>query len=431
VRVAVHAPAALLRQYHGRSWTDEQERYWHTKCVFGPLKVAPDPDEILAPFVEGDKGESDSSGEEPTEPYYKTRREMRDLCRKRRMFPAHEATQKSVQPSSHRLTEKQCQLLPELKPPSALPRGNVGTPSKELLEKIASCRLPTSALRTLHLNFDVHLSKRRRRYGTMPPPSVLLDEKRHRKVALPRVNASEDEVPALVNSPFDLKNDAQTHVVGDSEHALCESAIESERKSPSQNMDSPQKTNKTWTLPKSKHDATPSSSAFRTVLRKSTDTREQNSVMATKPSEKAIQALGGEQEDCDFEDTTDVQATSAQREYEKEEAAWRRSRISTAMTSLVTRRVNSRPRSKEKRKEPQQQLSKAAQGESSPSVDSTLSKLKEYQRQDLQNKLMSAFSLAGTTQRFQRCVRALSPPVCFVWSHISSHSQGGITVPSR
>jgi hypothetical protein len=55
--------------------------------------------------------------------------------------------------------------LDESKPPSSLPRGNVGTSTKFLLESIRNCKLPPTIIKKLKLNFH---ERRRRAYATMP-----------------------------------------------------------------------------------------------------------------------------------------------------------------------------------------------------------------------------------------------------------------------
>eukprot|EP00794_Sanderia_malayensis_P013998 gene13998-15456_t len=56
--------------------------------------------------------------------------------------------------------------LPELKPPPGLPNGNVGTSMHVLLESIRNCKLPSSIIKSLGLQFTKGYSKRV--YGSMP-----------------------------------------------------------------------------------------------------------------------------------------------------------------------------------------------------------------------------------------------------------------------
>jgi hypothetical protein len=53
----------------------------------------------------------------------------------------------------------------ELKPPTLMPQGNIGTPTKYFLAKIQSCSLPSKLIRKLGLNFP---KTKTRRYGSVP-----------------------------------------------------------------------------------------------------------------------------------------------------------------------------------------------------------------------------------------------------------------------
>ena len=55
--------------------------------------------------------------------------------------------------------------LDESRPPTSLPRGNVGTSTAFLLESIRNCKLPPTIIKKLKLNFH---ERRRRAYATMP-----------------------------------------------------------------------------------------------------------------------------------------------------------------------------------------------------------------------------------------------------------------------
>lgn len=55
--------------------------------------------------------------------------------------------------------------LDESRPPGVLPRGNVGTCTKFLLDSIQACKLPPSVIKRLKLNFH---ERRRRAYATVP-----------------------------------------------------------------------------------------------------------------------------------------------------------------------------------------------------------------------------------------------------------------------
>lgn len=56
--------------------------------------------------------------------------------------------------------------LPELHPPSLMPQGNVGTPTKHFLELIRACRLPAKVIKSLGLTFPSQ--RRNKKYGCVP-----------------------------------------------------------------------------------------------------------------------------------------------------------------------------------------------------------------------------------------------------------------------
>uniref|UniRef100_A0A8C9MWD6 G-patch domain containing 3 n=1 Tax=Serinus canaria TaxID=9135 RepID=A0A8C9MWD6_SERCA len=64
------------------------------------------------------------------------------------------------------VTEAELRRLPELNPPSFMPRGNVGTPLGVFLELIRACRLPPRLISRLQLDFPRTGSSRR--YGNVP-----------------------------------------------------------------------------------------------------------------------------------------------------------------------------------------------------------------------------------------------------------------------
>jgi hypothetical protein len=74
--------------------------------------------------------------------------------------------------------------LDESKPPSVLPRGNVGTCTKFLLESIRTCKLPPTIIKRLKLNFH---ERRRRAYATVPPIDYV-EPKRHKSFYVPSSN---------------------------------------------------------------------------------------------------------------------------------------------------------------------------------------------------------------------------------------------------
>ena len=55
---------------------------------------------------------------------------------------------------------KRTPILPELRPPSGLPQGNVGTPLRVIESAISACRLPTRIIKNLGLRFEHRRHKR-------------------------------------------------------------------------------------------------------------------------------------------------------------------------------------------------------------------------------------------------------------------------------
>ena len=58
----------------------------------------------------------------------------------------------------------------ELKPPTLMPNGNVGTTTKFFMDAISSCRMPSKLIAKLDLDFP---HSRTRRYANVPPPPTL------------------------------------------------------------------------------------------------------------------------------------------------------------------------------------------------------------------------------------------------------------------
>lgn len=59
--------------------------------------------------------------------------------------------------------------LPELNPPAVFPKGNVGTPKAAFMQLIKDCRLPTSVIGRLGLQWKI---ARKRRYAQVPAPAA-------------------------------------------------------------------------------------------------------------------------------------------------------------------------------------------------------------------------------------------------------------------
>ena len=77
-----------------------------------------------------------------------------------------EDVKSGTEASKQLLSEKDLNSLLELKPPSVMPRGNVGTPTAFFLQAIQECRLPTKIIAKLKLEFP--RARRRRIYGNVP-----------------------------------------------------------------------------------------------------------------------------------------------------------------------------------------------------------------------------------------------------------------------
>ena len=67
---------------------------------------------------------------------------------------------------SSTFSEAELRRLPELRPPSVLPQGNVGTPTSTLLRLIAQCRFPPRLITKLGLKFPQ--ARHAHRYANVP-----------------------------------------------------------------------------------------------------------------------------------------------------------------------------------------------------------------------------------------------------------------------
>ena len=93
--------------------------------------------------------------------------------------------------------------LEESKPPSVLPRGNVGTCTKFLLESIRSCKLPPTIIKRLKLNFH---ERRRRAYATVPPVDYV-EPKRHKSFYVPSANTDSKLGPSTSKATEEQRSD--------------------------------------------------------------------------------------------------------------------------------------------------------------------------------------------------------------------------------
>ena len=190
----------LIKRYSGRKWMlfagVERPRplYREECCLVSALAdYAPQPKRDAAAPVAADKvaavatAAAAGSADQP----YRTRREKRK-----------ERNVKQPAPSADGDGDGGLRLLQlaELAPPTALPQGNVGTPTPVLFELIQQCRLPSSVLRQCKGMFSGSANNK---YGAVPPPITLLDDdidshraakrRRHARAAADADSGSEED----------------------------------------------------------------------------------------------------------------------------------------------------------------------------------------------------------------------------------------------
>ena len=73
--------------------------------------------------------------------------------------------QKQIPENRDVVSAEDLEKLPELHPPSVMPNGNVGTPTKYFLDMINQCRLPSSIINKLGLTFPKLRSQKK--YGNV------------------------------------------------------------------------------------------------------------------------------------------------------------------------------------------------------------------------------------------------------------------------
>lgn len=86
--------------------------------------------------------------------------------RKLKTGPSHDTAELAPNGAHQQLEMEDLTSLPELRPPSLMPRGNVGTPLATFMALIRSCKLPSHVIRKLRLEFPK--SRSVRRYGAVP-----------------------------------------------------------------------------------------------------------------------------------------------------------------------------------------------------------------------------------------------------------------------
>ncbi len=117
------AAKEFASRYNGRHWTDEKGVDLCSRCIVTRVKMATE---------EEDKTEAQAENKE----------------------------------EDKRLKEGDVMSMVELRPPAAMPRGNVGTSTQYFLDAIRECRLPAAIIGKLKLEFP--RSRRRRKYGSVP-----------------------------------------------------------------------------------------------------------------------------------------------------------------------------------------------------------------------------------------------------------------------
>nr|XP_060640492.1 G patch domain-containing protein 3 [Anolis sagrei ordinatus] len=117
----------LVRMYSGKRWLDRQGDTLPGRCLIRRVRVSPQED--VDTFA------------------YKTKKEHHRI-------------------SKESFTQGDLKHLPELNPPAFMPYGNVGTPLRVFLDLIKACRMPSSIIRKLQLQFPKSGSSRR--YGKVP-----------------------------------------------------------------------------------------------------------------------------------------------------------------------------------------------------------------------------------------------------------------------
>ncbi|KAK7100965.1 G patch domain-containing protein 3-like [Littorina saxatilis] len=136
----------LLRTYHQRNWRDSKGGSLPSKCLISRLRTyLSNPSECRDSTT--DKNTVTRTGASATK--YQTRGEKRQLP-----------------PDREEFKEEDLIKLPEMRPPTVMPHGNVGTPTMHFLKLINECKLPPSIIKKLQLDFPK--SKNKGKYGNVP-----------------------------------------------------------------------------------------------------------------------------------------------------------------------------------------------------------------------------------------------------------------------
>jgi len=105
--------------------------------------------------------------------------------------------------------------LPELRPPSLMPQGNVGTPTSHFLRLIQQCRLPASVISKLGLVFP--RTRSNRKYGCVPFEYGRRVHPGTKDVRM--LPGTEDNlaVPCMDDGPIDVKSAGGTELMSERE----------------------------------------------------------------------------------------------------------------------------------------------------------------------------------------------------------------------
>lgn len=105
-----------------------------------------------------------------------------------------------------KLDKDEAKGLVELKPPTIMPCGNVGTPTSYFLEQIKLCRMPPAVIKKLRLKFP-KISKRL--YSSVPPPECL-DRRSRRHFDADREGETSEENPTTSDAHNNSEEEEET-----------------------------------------------------------------------------------------------------------------------------------------------------------------------------------------------------------------------------
>lgn len=117
---------------------------------------------------------------------------------------------RQIPPDREEFREEDLIKLPELRPPTVMPNGNVGTPTMYFMKLIQECRLPPSIIKKLELNFPK--SKNKGKYGNVPfdyqtEKAALYDIDNDDDGGVPVADDDDDGVPVAGETPAESENE--------------------------------------------------------------------------------------------------------------------------------------------------------------------------------------------------------------------------------